>query len=170
MLEYANKIQLKLNTDIIDGTVDDSDVIYHYPQLKWIKSWKYYLHKYPDDYYFCYNYVFKDILLNEIDEAYEKLSDEYIPILKENARKGDIISFHKIDLKEKDYYEKQPSSMNCEHFAIISNIFILKNEQNKIKKIYINIKSKWGVMGVFEGDISDLPKSYGNKYLIWRKK
>ena len=54
---------------------------------------------------------------------------------------------------------KTPNDINAEHFAIISYI-----EGKNIK-----IKSKFGILGVFEGDIKDLPKSYGNTFVIWRK-
>jgi hypothetical protein len=78
-----------------------------------------------------------------------------MPISKENAQQGDIISFHKI---KKSF--SRPDGWNCEHFAVISDV---QNEK-------INIKSKWGIMGVFEGNISELPETYGNVYVIWRRK
>ena len=156
MNKYSNKIKLVLDCDTIDKTQDDFEVLDYYPQLKLIKSDKYYLKKY-DNYHFCYNYVFKKPYekLYEVEDAFKILTYDYIPILKKNARQGDIISFHRV---KKSF--SRPDGFNCEHFAIISGI-----QNGKIK-----IKSKWGILGVFEGNISDLPKSYGNCFTIWRRK
>jgi hypothetical protein len=155
MQKYSNKIKLVLDCEVLDKTQDDFEVLDYYPQLRLIKSDKYYLQKY-NDYHFCYNYAFKKSYktLCEVEDAFKILLYEYTPIEKKNARQGDIISFHNV---KKSF--SRPDSLNCEHFAIISGV-----QDGKI-----NIKSKFGILGVFEGTIYDLPKSYGNCFVIWRK-
>lgn len=152
--QYANKIQLKLDNDTIEKTIDDYEILDYFPQLKLIKNCKYYFKKYPE-YYFCYNYIFDNPELSEVDEAFEILLYHFAPIEKQNARRGDIISFHNI---RNDW--RKPDGLNCEHFAKISHI-----DKNDIKII-----SKWGIMGVFEGRVQDLPDGYGNTFVIWRRK
>jgi len=157
---YANTIQLKCKNNIIDKTKKDIDILKHYLDLKLVKSSEYYIEKYYDDnnpyvYYCCFNYVFKNKNIEEVDDAYMKLYREYEVISKQEANIGDIISFHKQDLED-----DIPNPMNCEHFAIISDI---KDEQ-------IYIRSKWGTMGVFKGRIELLPEIYGNVYQIWKKR
>jgi len=159
MNKYSNKIKLVLDCDVLDKTQDDFEILDYYPQLKLIKSDKYYFKKYPNEYYFCYNYAFKTIHLDEVEEAFRILIHEYNPVEKKNARQGDIISFHSIRQNDGRIF-KMPNDLNCEHFAIISYI----DDKN------IKIKSKFGILGVFEGGISDLPKSYGNTFIIWRRK
>lgn len=97
--------------------------------------------------------------MDEVEEAFRILIHDYIPIEKKNARLGDIISFHSIRQNNGRIF-KTPNDLNCNHYAIISGI----------KDGKINIKSKFGILGVFEGSISDLPTSYGNCYTIWSKK
>lgn len=154
-----NRIKLKLDGEKIDETKDDIDIIRLYPQLKLIKSYDKYCDKYPNGYIFCYNYALNDYHIEEIDEAYIRLWKNYKIITKNEAKKGDIISIHKIDYRQKDHYERQPSSYNCRHYAII----------HKIVNGEIIIRSKWGICGVFEGTLEDLPKDYGNVYQIWRR-
>lgn len=48
------------------------------------------------------------------------------------------------------------------HFAVI--------EKTKGTLKNTIIKSKWGNDGVFETNLYDVPDSYGNVILIWRKK
>ena len=157
MNKYSNKIKLQLDGDTLDKTQDDFEVIDYYPQLKLVKNCDYYAKKYQD-YFFCYNYAFKTIHLDDVSEAFHILLHEYNPITKQNARLGDILSFHNIRQGDGRIY-KTPNDINAEHFAVISYI-----EGKNIK-----IKSKFGILGVFEGDIKDLPKSYGNTFVIWRK-
>lgn len=159
MNKYSNKITLKLNNCTIEKTRNDFEILKHYPQLKLIKSDKYYLKKY-EDYHFCYNYTFKKSYkkLYEVEDAFRILIYDYTPVEKKNARQGDIISFHNIRQNDGRLF-KTPNDLNCNHFAIISGV-----QNGKI-----NIKSKFGILGVFEGSIHDLPKSYGNMYCIWRK-
>ena len=158
MQKYSNKIKLVLDCDVLDKTQDDFEVLDYYPQLKLIKSDRYYLKKYPHDHYFCYNFAFKNINLYEVEDAFRILLYDYIPVEKKNARQGDIISFHSIRQNDGRLF-KTPNDLNCNHFAIISGI-----QNGKI-----NIKSKFGILGVFEGTIYDLPKSYGNCFAIWRR-
>jgi hypothetical protein len=165
MKKLYNKIQLELDNDTIEKTIDDYEVLDYYEQLTLVNPCQYYSKKY-NDYYFCYNYAFKKSfkLLSEIEDAFKILLDYYEPIEKYNAREGDIISFHSIDENYKR--NNRPSDVNCNHFAIVSDIKISLNTGDEV----IFIKSKWGVMGVFEGKISDLPENYGNCFMIWRKK
>ena len=159
MQKYSNKIKLVLDCDVLDKTQDDFEILDFYPQLKLIKSDKYYIKKYGD-YHFCYNYAFKKCYkeLYEVEEAFWILIHDYIPVEKKNAKQGDIISFHSIRQNDGRLF-KTPNDLNCNHFAIISGV-----QNGKI-----NIKSKFGILGVFEGTIYDLPKSYGNTCVFWRK-
>ena len=157
MKNYSNKIKLVIDGNTIDKTQDDFEVLDYYPQLKLIRTGEYYTKKYQD-YYYCYNYAFKTIHLDEVEEAFRVLLHDYIPILKKNARQGDIISFHNIRQNDGRIF-KTPNDLNCNHFAVISGV-----HNGKIK-----IKSKWGILGVFEGTISDLPRDYGNHFTIWRR-
>jgi len=159
MQKYSNKIKLVLDCDVLDKTQDDFEILDFYPQLKLIKSDKYYFKKYGD-YHFCYNYAFKKCYkeLYEVEEAFWILIHDYIPVEKKNAKQGDIISFHSIRQNDGRLF-KTPNDLNCNHFAIISGV-----QNGKI-----NIKSKFGILGVFEGTIYDLPKSYGNTCVFWRK-
>jgi hypothetical protein len=157
MQKYSNKIKLVLDCDVLDKTTDDFEVLDYYPQLKLIRTGEYYAEKYQD-YYFCYNYAFKTIHLDEVEEAFRILIHDYIPVEKKNARQGDIISFHSIRQNDGRIF-KTPNDLNCNHFAVISGV-----QDGKI-----NIKSKFGILGVFEGTIYDLPESYGNNFCIWRK-
>ena len=81
-----------------------------------------------------------------------------IPI--EKARKGDIITYHEIS-NFKSQYEK-PCAENCMHFAIIHET------DRTLENTLIN--SKWGEKGVFKTKINDVPDSFGNAVLIWRKR
>jgi hypothetical protein len=125
MQKYSNKIKLVLDCDVLDKTQDDFEILDYYPQLKLIKSDKYYFKKYPNEYYFCYNYAFKTIHLDEVEEAFRILIHNYTPVEKKNARRGDIISFHKIEQYTRGL--KTPNDLNCNHFAIISGIQDRKN-------------------------------------------
>lgn len=154
MNKYTNKISLILDNDKLEQTKADNDILSLYPQLKLVKDSVYYALKY-EDYYFCFNYAFNDNNIQEVEDGFKKLIYEYEPVEKLQANKGDIISFHKLNK-----YNNIPDGYNCEHFAIISSI----DKEN------INIKSKWGIMGVFSGSIKDLPNTYGNFYIIWKKK
>lgn len=155
---YNNKIHLRLDALLLEETKTDKDVLKIYPQLKLIKNADYYFTKYSD-YYCCYNYVFNDILLSEVEDAYKKLKGDYILIKRPEAKKGDILSIHAIAKGKYATDQKIPQGYNCQHFAVI----------HKIINDKIIIRSKFGIMGVFEGSIEDLPRTYGNIYQIWRK-
>ncbi len=110
----------------------------------------------------CFNYALNDTkcILKFCQEAYKELEREYEQINIKNARKGDVISYHEIsDFKSK--YEK-PCNGNALHFAII------KETKGTLKSTII--KSKWGIHGVFETSLFDVPDMYGNAIVIWRKK
>jgi len=99
---------------------------------------------------YCHNYA-----LNTdtpfISDSFDYLVMNYkrIPIYK--AKEGDIIIFY--------------DNCNCqgtpEHFARIW-------ETNGTLKGTI-IRSKWGILGIYETDLYHLPKEYGNYIEVWTK-
>lgn len=110
----------------------------------------------------CFNFALNDInnWLHSCEEAYEELEYKYKQIDIKQAKKGDIISYHEIsDFKNK--YEK-PCPENALHFAVIKNI------KGTLKSTII--ESKWGNDGVFESTLEEVPDTYGNCIVIWRKK
>jgi hypothetical protein len=109
----------------------------------------------------CFNYALKNNDLESCEDAFELLKKEYIPILKQEAKIGDVISFHKTD----NFWGERITAENSQHFAIISDIKINLRTGKKI----IYIKSKFGADEVFAGAINMLPISYGNRFIIWRK-
>ena len=161
MNQFTNVIKLKISNKAVDATLNDRDIIALCPSLRHIPSKKFGTKDISDDFFqrteyqFCFNYAFNNLALEEVEEGYDLLKKNYIPIYKTGARRGDIISFHAID---RIWHEA--TAENCNHFAIVS----------KIEKEKIIIKSKWGICGIFEGDIRFLPSEYGNRFIIWRKK
>jgi len=90
-------------------------------------------------------------------EAYQELERGYKQINIREAKIGDLISYH--ELYE---YRNKPCSSNALHFAKI-----LKTD-GTIKSTIIH--SKWGVDGIFESSLEEVPDIYGNAIVIWRKK
>lgn len=110
----------------------------------------------------CFNYALglDRNFIGSCANAYDILKNEYEQINIGRAKKGDIISYH-IRWYTSRRAEKN-SRDNAVHFAII------KKTKGTLKSTII--KSKWGNDGVFETNLYDVPDSYGNVILIWRKK
>lgn len=107
---------------------------------------------------FCFNYALQDNNIDNCEEALEILEDKYINIPLKEAKKGDIISFH----KEIIQVRQEKVLVNVCHFGIIFHTSgILKKTK---------ITSKWGRYGVYLTDFENLPEFYGKYIKIWRKK
>jgi len=130
----------------------------YYPNIKCIQKNTEYKKSFV-----CFNYALNGIVYyNPINcqDGYYILKDNFKQIPIEQARKGDILSYHEIsDFKSK--YEK-PCAENCLHFAVI-----FKTDRTIDNTI---IKSKWGIDGIFKGKINDVPDTYGNTIVVWRRK
>lgn len=113
----------------------------------------------------CFHYALSDIEKKEkrrlwnCADGYYILKEYFKQISIEEAKQGDIITYHEIN-DYKNEYEK-PCAGNCVHFAIISET------DGRIKNVII--KSKWGMDGVFKGKLDDVPNDYGTAITIWRK-
>ena len=150
------EIETKINSDIFNELGFDEEVI------RYLNNANIKLLNKHDEFNFetvCFNYALVNDWICCCREAYNLLEDEYEQINIRNAKNGDIISYHEIsDFKNK--YEK-PCSENALHFAMI------KNTNGTLKSTII--KSKWGIDGVFESNLFDVPDCYGNAIVIWRK-
>ena len=143
------KIEGNIDSDIIDGE-DDNDVERLYPNVKLIKRSKELTGA-------CFNYALCDKLIDSCDWAYDILKAQYQQISIEQAKKGDIISYHELSK-----FREFPHSWNALHFAII--------EKTNGTIDGTIIKSKWGNMGVFKSSVTDVFDFYGNAIVIWKKK
>ena len=101
---------------------------------------------------FCHNYALNIPHKSDFGEAFDYLVEHYktIPIYK--ATEGDIIVF----------YDNPNGWGTPEHFARIY-------KTNGILKGTI-IRSKWGLLGVYETDLYHLPVEYGGYMEVWTKK
>ena len=109
----------------------------------------------------CFNYALNDYgFIGNCKRAYGILKIKYKQINIRQAKKGDIISYH--ERCSNGRRANKISKYNAVHFAII------KKTKGTLKSTII--KSKWGSDGVFETNLYDIPDSYGNAILIWRKK
>ena len=93
----------------------------------------------------CYHYAFGNSF--SFDGAIDYLFDRFSHIDIKTAKKGDIITY--------------------ESYGEITHFAVIYKTDNTIKGTII--RSKWGRCGVYESDLSSVPKSYGNKIEIWRK-
>jgi len=139
------------NQDIPDN---DTDIIKDYPTLSLS-----YVKKYINAE--CYAYALKNNNLCDLEDSFGYLQRLYRPISIENIKIGDIITYYNIEKNTKGLNE--PNDTTIEHFAIVTDII-------KTNRLYIRIKSKWGLNGIFEGSYNLLPEFYGNTFSIWRKK
>jgi hypothetical protein len=149
--KFQYKITLRLPEAI--NNMDDTDIVNNY-KLNRIKS------KIPVYYEVCFNYALQSTDILDLETAFEYTLYNYTPVHLAEARQGDLVTFHRIEQETRGL--QIPNDRTIEHFAIISGIDIGKN--------ILNIKSKFGSCGIFEGNIEDLPKFYGNHFVIWRKK
>lgn len=139
-------IETKLN---ISGLNTDDEIIKAFPFIKNIKKAK------PNnmDEWVCFNYaldIYDDDLYSQ--EAFNIVKKNYIQIPLKLANKGDLIV----------YLDEDDDDTFAVHYGIIQ-------KANKTLNSVI-IRSKWGIYGVYETNIYDVPNLYGNKITIWRKK
>ncbi len=105
----------------------------------------------------CFNYALPDYQFTFTEDAFDILELDFEKIKLSEAKKGDVVTIHK------QVSQKTPiSKYDCKHFAIIEEVGTRIN--NTI------IRSKWGMLGVFEGRLDDLPEDYGAMVAIWRRK
>ena len=107
--------------------------------------------------FMCYNYALGNNI-STCEDGMEELEFNYRRIKLEEARKGDIVSYHQ-DFNCKG--KKQIDRYSIDHFAVI-----FKTDGTFKGTI---IKSKWGCDGVFKGAIDEVPDIYGKIIVIWRK-
>jgi hypothetical protein len=148
--KFQYKIALKLPHDI--DRMDNTDIINNY-NLNRIKS------RIPEYFSVCFNYALNNPDILDLETAFECTLYNYIPVHIADARAGDMVTFHRIEPETRGL--RIPNERTIEHFAIISGINIDKN--------ILNIRSKFGQGGIFEGRIDELPVFYGNHFVIWRK-
>lgn len=164
------EIETQINFDLIYG-IENEEVEEVYPSAKCIKK----NYEYPFDFY-CYNYALERIAkklktvrktywkaINGCQDGYKFLEDFFEQIPIEEAKRGDIITYHEISNVSFCHHSyEEPCKNNCVHFAIVYRT-------NKTLKGTI-VKSKWGRDGVFKTAVEDVPDIYGNAIVIWRKK
>ena len=97
----------------------------------------------------CFNFALKNKKLQYCEDAMAILKRKYIKVSLKDSQKGDIISFH-------------GGNNQVHHYAIISKT------NGFINGTYVH--SKWGRLRVVKGKLLEIPKSYGENILIWRKK
>jgi len=108
--------------------------------------------------YVCYNFALGDNI-SCCEDGMEKLIYDYKRINIKKSKKGDIISYHDdIECKGK----KQIDVHSIQHFAIIVKT------NGRLKGTIV--KSKWGLDGIYEGAVDDIPDYYGEIIAIWRKR
>ena len=149
---YMNRIRLRLDGNTIDYDCPENEDIIEYAKTLQLVDTDYY-DSFGYEANMCYNYALglDHLQIDGCEEALTYIEDNYKPIKLNEAKEFDIIVFH-------DNIEDFP-----QHFAVIWDI------QKVGRKTKITIRSKWGSMGIFEGNIKDLPKFYGTKFTIWRK-
>ena len=141
--------------DISKLTQDEKD--YFFEQLVKLKADRYLLQKHIVD------YALKDLAKNEkksihsCRQGFCFLNHFYNQTKIENAKIGDIITYHEIN-DFKSEYEKACAE-NCMHFGIIA-----KTDGTIAGTI---IESKWGTTHVFKTNICDVVDIYGNAIVIW---
>ena len=97
----------------------------------------------------CFNFALKNKKLKYCEDAMDTLKRKYYKISLGDSQKGDIISFH-------------GNNNKAHHYAIISKTNGFINGTH--------VHSKWGRLRVVKCKLLDIPKSYGENILIWRKK
>jgi len=163
VLAATYEIETILNSDLIKG-IENEEVEEYCPTIKCIQK----NYKYPYNFY-CYNYALERTnnkirkqytsVIKSCVDGYIFLEECFKPLPIEEAKSGDIITYHEItDFNSK--YEK-PCSCNCLHFAVIYRT------DGTLKGTII--KSTWGNNGVFKTAIEDVPDMYGNAIIMWRK-
>lgn len=154
------EIELTINSDLVCSDTSDREIAENFSNIESIKNKRCASHD------VCFNYalnkISKELGQNILfcEDGFEFLYDYFEQIPIEEARKGDIITYHELnDFKSK--YER-PCAENTYHFAIIYSADGILN--NTI------VHSKWGRHGVFKGNIADTFDIYGNAVVIWRIK
>jgi len=113
----------------------------------------------------CYDYALKDIAkkfkrrLWGCEDGYYLLEEFSSQIKIENAKVGDIITYHDINDFDSEY--EKPCSGNCFHFGIIAET------DGTIEGTIIN--SKWGEDNVYKTKICNVVTLYGNAVVIWKQ-
>jgi len=112
----------------------------------------------------CYDYALKKLAKARgeyiwcCENGFNFLDEFFNQINIEDAKAGDIITYHEInDFKSK--YEK-PCGGNCMHFGIITKT------DGTIEGT--TIESKWGEEKVYKTKIADVADIYGNAVVIWK--
>jgi len=144
------KIEPKVKNDILSNyNYKEKAIKKYYSNLKLIKS------ETKVKLGYCYNYVFNDYSNLHIfsKDIYDYLTDHYRHINLEKIKKGDVVTIHN---------DIDPNECNVKHYAKI-----IKTD-NTIRGT--TIRSKWGIFGIWQGNIEDIPDIYGNYILFWRKK
>ena len=144
------KIKPKIKDNLLSNhNYTEKEMKELYPELKLIRS----EHKVKQGY--CFNYALKDY--SDIhafpEDKYNYLKDHYKNINLEDIKAGDLVTIHD---------DIDPNEYNIQHYAKI-----IKTD-NTLKGTII--RSKWGIMGIWQGRIDIIPDSYGNIILFWKKK
>lgn len=96
---------------------------------------------------YCFNYALQDKKINALEDSCEILDLEFKIIPFKDIRKGDIVEF-------RDNYDTL-------HFG---RVWI------KRKSIADTIiRSKFGLLGIYEHKLKDTPSCYGHRVWFWRK-
>jgi hypothetical protein len=143
-------IKPKISHELLESfSYREKEIKQYYPKLKLIKS----EHKVRQG--MCFNYALNDYsnknMFNE--DVYYFLQDHYKNTTLKKIRVGDLISIHD---------DIEPSELNVQHYAKI-----IKTD-NTLKGTII--RSKWGMLGIWQGRIDNIPDIYGDRILFWRKK
>ena len=145
-------IELTIDDDIVDEQLEHKNVIK-------IKNER------CDTDEVCYSYALKELAnkferrLYSCQDGFYFLKEFFSQIEIENAKIGDIITYHEINDFESKY--EKPCAMNCLHFGVISKT------DGTIAGT--TIKSKWGDTDVYKTKICDVVTMYGNAIVIWNR-
>lgn len=144
------KIEPKVKDSLLSNySYREKEIKEFYPELKLIRS----EHRVKQGY--CFNYALNDY--SDIhcfcENIFEFVQDHYKNINLEHIRAGDLVTIHD---------DTEPSEYNVQHYAKI-----IKTDNTLQGTI---IRSKWGIMGIWQGRIDIIPDIYGNIILFWRKK
>jgi len=145
-------IEPQINSEAIRGIWDEE--VERFTNVKCIKNSKEFGHSFV-----CFNYALGVLDINSCECAMDIVEDEYTRIRICHAKVGDLITYHS-DFECKG--KKQIDRYSINHFALIT--------KTNGKKNGTFVRSKWGLDGLFEGKVDEIPEIYGELICVWRKK
>lgn len=101
----------------------------------------------------CFNYATKNYNLEYCEDCWDYIKNYYKSVNIKDLKIGDVVVFY-------DSFEKEPVEGTVNHFGIIVKTGNINS---------IIIRSKWGLMGIYEGRLIDLPSEYGDRVKFYRR-